>query len=97
MQHTKAERGVKTVLRLYVAGISVRSTRAIQDARRICDSSPGNCELTVVDVLQQPELAHADQIVAVPTLVKSQPSPARRYVGDISNLAIPTGRDPEVR
>ena len=79
-------RGSKTVLRLYVAGISARSTRAVQIARRLCDEGADGCELTVVDVFQQPELAKIDHIEAVPTLVKKLPAPSRRVTGDLSDL-----------
>ena len=87
-------RGQKTVLRLYVAGISDRSTRAIQNARRICDENEGDCELAVIDIFQQPNLAKDDQIVAVPTLVKKLPPPSRRLTGNLSDLdAIRVGLD----
>ena len=82
----RVARGQMTVLKLYVAGISARSTRAIQIARRICEESEGPCELMVVDIFQQPDLARADEIVAVPTLVKKLPGPSRRLIGDLSNL-----------
>ncbi len=88
MSKAPATRGEKTMLRLYVAGISARSTRAIQNARRICDESEGDFELAVVDVFQQPDLAQDDLIVAVPTLVKRLPVPARRVVGDLSDLHV---------
>ena len=78
--------GQKTVLRLYVAGISARSTRAVQIARRICDESADGCELTVVDIFQQPALAKVDHITAVPTLVKKLPAPSHRFVGDLSDM-----------
>ena len=81
-------RGQKTVLRLYVAGISARSTRAIQNARRICDETEGSCELAVIDIFQQPNLAKDDQIVAVPTIIKKLPPPSRRVSGDLSNLDV---------
>ena len=76
----------RMALRLYVAGISERSTRAIQLARRLCDETEGLCELTVVDVYQQPGLAEVDHVLAVPTLVKTLPSPSRRLVGNLSSL-----------
>lgn len=80
--------GQKTVLRLYVAGISARSTRAIQNARRICDENAGDCELAVIDIFQQPKLAKEDQIVAVPTLVKKLPPPSRRLTGTLNDLDV---------
>jgi circadian clock protein KaiB len=74
------------VLRLYVAGTSERSARAIQNARQICDEHlAGRYELDVIDVLQQPTLAKDDQIIAVPTLIKRLPAPLRRFIGDLSD------------
>ena len=91
-------RGQKTVLRLYVAGISARSTRAIQIARQICHENEDVCELTVVDIFPQPDLAKIDHSVAVPTLVKKRPAPSRRFIGDLSNLDdIRVGLDLEPR
>lgn len=74
------------VLRLYVAGASERSRRAILRARQLCeDELGGNFELQVIDVYQQPILARNGQIVATPTLVKELPPPVRRFIGDLSN------------
>jgi circadian clock protein KaiB len=75
------------VLRLYVAGASVRSRQAILRARRLCESElGGDFQLTVIDVYQQPILARDGQIVATPTLVKELPAPMRRYIGDLSSV-----------
>jgi circadian clock protein KaiB len=77
------------VLRLYVAGTSERSTRAIQNAKEICDEGlAGRYELEVIDIFQQPQLAKDDQILVVPVLVKKRPLPARRFIGDLSNRAV---------
>ncbi|MEO8699350.1 MAG: circadian clock KaiB family protein [Kofleriaceae bacterium] len=77
------------VLRLYVAGASERSTRAIQNAKQICNEYlEGRYDLEVVDVLQQPTLAKDDQILAVPTLIKRLPAPLRRIIGDLSNREV---------
>jgi len=76
----------KLVLRLYVAGTSTRSTRAIQNAKQICeDHLAGRYELEVIDIFQQPKLAKDDQILAVPTLIKKLPLPLRRFIGDLSD------------
>ncbi|HET9240348.1 MAG TPA: circadian clock KaiB family protein [Oligoflexus sp.] len=70
---------------LYVAGLSVRSQRAIEEIKATCESFlKGRYELEIVDIYQQPALAKAAQIVAVPTLVRTLPSPMRRYIGDMS-------------
>ena len=74
------------VLRLYVTGTTLRSTRAIANLREVCDEHLSDrYELEVVDVYQQPELAAREQLVAVPTLVKRLPLPLRRLVGDLSD------------
>jgi circadian clock protein KaiB len=76
----------KYVLRLYVAGATERSRRAILRARQLCETElKGNCELEVIDVYQQPILARAGQIVATPTLVREFPRPVRRLIGNLSN------------
>jgi circadian clock protein KaiB len=77
------------LLRLYVAGASDRSRRAILRARELCEGElHGQFELEVIDVYQQPILARNGQIVATPTLVKEFPPPVRRLIG---NLADTTG------
>lgn len=74
------------VLRLYVAGTSSRSTRAIQNAKQICEHYLAErYDLEVIDIFQQPKLAKDDQILAVPTLIKRLPLPLRRFIGDLSD------------
>lgn len=76
----------KYVLRLYVAGATDRSRRAVLRARELCEAElPGNFELEVIDVYQQPILARDGQIVATPTLVKEFPPPMRRLIGSLAN------------
>jgi circadian clock protein KaiB len=73
------------MMRLYVAGQSTRSLAAIASLRRICETHmPGRCTIEVIDLMRNPELAKADQIVAIPTLVRKLPEPARRIIGDLS-------------
>lgn len=72
-------------MRLYVAGQSARSLAAITNLRRICDTHmPGRCTIEVIDLMRNPELARDDQILAIPTLVRKLPKPARRIIGDLS-------------
>ncbi|HLI80838.1 MAG TPA: circadian clock KaiB family protein [Candidatus Binataceae bacterium] len=72
-------------LRLYVAGQSPRSAAAIANLRRICDTHlAGRYEVEIIDLVRHPELAKADQIVAIPTLVKKLPVPVRHIIGDLS-------------
>jgi circadian clock protein KaiB len=76
----------KFVFRLYVAGATERSRRAVLRAREMCESEfPENYELEVIDVYQQPILARDGQIVATPTLVKEFPPPVRRLIGNLAN------------
>jgi circadian clock protein KaiB len=85
-ERAAAPRPEKVVLRLYIAGSSDRSTRAIQNAKEICDEHlAGTYELDVVDLFKQPTLAKDDQILAVPTLIKKLPLPLRRFIGDLSD------------
>lgn len=73
-------------LRLFVTGATPRSTRAIANARRILDEHlPGRYELEVVDLLQQPDAGEAVLVIAAPTLVKMQPLPLKRLIGDLSD------------
>jgi circadian clock protein KaiB len=72
-------------LTLFVSGASELSARAITDARRLCDDHlGGRFELVVVDVHEHPEAARTSRVLAVPTLIKSRPAPARRRAGDLS-------------
>ena len=76
------------VLRLYVAGPTPQSTRAIVNTRKICEQYLKNrYSLEVVDIRARPETARGDQIIAVPTLVKASPLPLRRFIGDLSNTS----------
>ncbi len=74
------------VLRLYVAGVTPNSVRAIANLKRICEEYlQGHYTLEVIDLYQQPELAEGEQIIAAPTLIKQLPLPLRRVIGDMSN------------
>jgi len=74
------------LLRLYVAGSTPRSVRAIQTLKPLCEKHlRGRYKLEVVDVRQQPESIKQAQLVALPTLVKLLPLPLRRLVGDLSD------------
>lgn len=74
------------VLRLYVTGRSPRSERAITAIQKICEQhqEPG-FDLVVIDVLEQPRLAEDEKIIATPTLIKEEPLPVRRIIGDLSD------------
>ena len=73
-------------LRLYVAGQTPKSLAAFANLRKICEAHlSGKYRIEVVDLLVNPELARADQIVAIPTLVRKLPPPVKRIIGDLSN------------
>ena len=73
-------------LRLYVAGKSPKSVAAFANLKRLCDEHlAGRYRIEVVDLLQYPQLAAGDQIVAIPTLIRKLPEPLRRIVGDLSD------------
>jgi circadian clock protein KaiB len=71
-------------LRLYVAGQSPRSVTAFANLKKLCEEHlGGRYTIEVVDLLQHPQLAAGDQIVAIPTLVRKLPQPLRKIVGDL--------------
>jgi len=73
-------------LRLYVAGQTPRSIAATANLRRVCETHlAGRYEIEVIDLLEHPERAAGDQILAIPTLVRRLPSPLKRIIGDLSN------------
>ena len=76
----------KYILRLYITGITPKSTQAIQNIRKICEENlKGRYALEVIDIYQQPILAKDEQIIAAPTLIKKLPLPIRRLIGDMSD------------
>ncbi len=77
----------KYALRLYITGQTPRSLRAIENLRRICEEElGGDYELKIIDVLEQPQMANEDKILATPTLIKIRPLPLSRIIGDLSDL-----------
>ena len=73
-------------LRLYVAGQSPKSVRAVENLRRVCeDYLPGRYTIELVDLVENPQLARGDEIIAVPALVRKLPEPIRRIIGDLSD------------
>jgi circadian clock protein KaiB len=73
-------------LKLYIAGQTPRSMAALANLKRIVDEHlDGRYEIEVIDLLENPQLAKGDQILAVPTLVKDLPLPLRKIIGDLSN------------
>jgi circadian clock protein KaiB len=73
-------------LRLYVAGHTAKSMAAMTNLRRVCEEHlAGRYDIEVIDLLQNPQLAAGDQILAIPTLVRKLPAPLKRIIGDLSN------------
>src|SRR4051812_8145401 len=80
-----APQGERYLLRLYVTGMTPRSTQALANLKAICEAHLPRCyDLEVIDLYQQPALARGEQIVAAPTLIKVLPRPPRRLVGNLS-------------
>jgi circadian clock protein KaiB len=73
-------------LKLYLPGQTPRSTRAIENLRQICEQElHGRYRLEVIDVLERPQLAEDEKIMATPLLIKELPLPLRRIIGDLSD------------
>jgi circadian clock protein KaiB len=74
------------LLRLYVAGQTPKCMRAYANLKKICEEYlAGHYHIEMVDLLQSPQLARGDQILAVPTLVRRLPEPIKKIIGDLSN------------
>ncbi len=78
--------GKKYELRLYIAGKTQKSITALNNLKKYCkEHLEGQYSIQVIDLLEQPQLAEGDQILAIPTLVKKVPEPVRKIIGDLSN------------
>ncbi|HEX9310656.1 MAG TPA: circadian clock KaiB family protein [Gemmatimonadaceae bacterium] len=76
----------KYLLKLYVTGTSARTSVAIANLQRICEQElEGRYELEIIDVLESPQIAEDEKILATPTLIKQLPPPLRRVIGDLSD------------
>ena len=86
-------------LRLYVAGQTPKSILALANLRKICEEHlQGRYEIEVIDLMENPQLAQGDQILAVPTLVRRLPEPIKKIIGDLSNTErVLVGLDLRVR
>ncbi len=77
----------KYQLKLFITGQTPRSTYAIANLNHLCHSAlHDQCEVLIIDVLEHPELAEEDKVLATPTLIKVSPPPARRVIGDLSDI-----------
>ena len=96
---TPAPPGSIYSLRLYVAGQTPKSVLALKNLKQICDEHlQGRYAIEVIDLMQNPQLARGDQILAVPTLVRRLPEPIKKIIGDLSNTErVLVGLDLRVR
>lgn len=75
------------VLRLYIAGQTPKCVRAFTNLKQICEEHLANrYRIEIIDLLENPQLARGDQILAVPTLVRQLPEPVKKIIGDLSNI-----------
>ncbi len=75
-----------TLLKLYITGGTERTTAAIANLRRICEQDlKGEYEILIIDVLERPDLAESERILATPVLIRQLPLPIRRIIGDLSD------------
>ena len=81
-----AARSAPGLLRLFIAGQSPRSLDAFANLRTICDEHlPGQYEIEVIDLIEHPELAALHDVLALPTLIRVDPPPTRRIIGNLSD------------
>lgn len=83
---TSLTKSDKWILRLYVAGQTPKCITAFANLKKICaEHLDGKCQIEIIDLLENPQLARGDQIIAIPTLVRNLPQPVRKIIGDLSN------------
>jgi circadian clock protein KaiB len=76
----------KLVLRLYIAGQTPKSLKALSNLKKLCaEYMRDSYQIEVIDLMKKPELAQQDQVLAIPTLVRNLPIPIRRIIGDLSD------------
>jgi len=88
-ERSETEQAAQTerfVLRLYIAGQTPKCMHAFTNLKRICEEHLANrYQIEIIDLLENPQLARGDQILAVPTLVRQLPEPVKKIIGDLSN------------
>jgi circadian clock protein KaiB len=86
VQARKTRARKEWMLRLYTAGESARSAAALRNLESICEKHlAGRYQIEVINLMNRPQLARGDQIVALPTLVRRLPPPMKKIIGDLSN------------
>lgn len=82
----EADSGPRYTLKLYVAGMTPNSRKAVANIKQICEEHlEGRYDLEVIDIYKRPVLSKGEQIIAAPTLIKELPHPLRKFIGDMSN------------
>ncbi len=84
--NTNNKRSDKLILRLFIAGKTLRCITALNNLKLICEESmKGKYKIEVIDILKNPKLAKENQILAIPTLVRKLPLPRKNIIGDLSD------------
>jgi circadian clock protein KaiB len=84
-RQSKAMQSDFFILRLYIAGQTPNSVTAIANLKKLCEEKlKGKYRIEVVDLLEKPQLAKGDQIIAIPTLVRRLPPPVKKIIGNLS-------------
>ena len=87
LQQASADQTESWNMRLYIAGQTPKSLRALTNLKQICEQHlAGKYHIEIIDLLENPQLASTDQILAIPTLIRKLPEPMRRIIGDLSNV-----------
>ena len=76
---------MKCILKLYIANETIISRRAIANLRKIVEFFEGQYGMEIIDILEDPESAVDDHIIAIPAMVKSLPPPPSMFIGDLSD------------
>jgi circadian clock protein KaiB len=77
------------IFRLYISGRTPKSNLALSNLQTLCDRTfPGQYQITVIDVLEEPARADEERVLATPTLIKAYPPPTRRIIGDLTDIEL---------
>ena len=90
VKKTKGKKNItpKYILRLYIVGKTPNCLMALNNLKKICEENfPNDYRIEIIDLLQLPQLAKEDQILAIPTVIRMLPQPIRKAIGDLSNEA----------
>jgi circadian clock protein KaiB len=86
MNKKTMKKGMEWELRLYIAGYTPKSVMALENLKKYCEENlKGQYSIEIIDLVENPQLAEGDQILAIPTLVRKIPLPIRKIIGDLSD------------